>query len=566
AAGRTARASVRKWMSGSNATPERIMIVADGLIERGEYREALIDLRRGVELCATAADRAKVEPVAAYKRGECFRALKQDAEAAVAFQDVFRRYPAHELAKRAAFEAVRSLSRVSAATGDKKDEEQMEKLLDEIERLGLQGEAKSFLEFLRAEAHERKGQFKAAADRFIQVDEACEVFDDAMVSAGHCYRIDAEQRWEKARGAAGLRDELVKQVTLAETALKRVLPHKVNPRLLFTAYHELALLGLHELLNHPKDSLGYLEKCSALLPQDSPMQGRLWEAEVLALLALKDVEGAAARVDQMMKQLPDAIPTLRACRRVGYRLEESDLAKSARYYRFWLEHSGGLSLATAEIQTVADGLYRAARTLNGLDVKVASAIDLKGKPLADPAIWKDAAQARERLLQDAGLSEKDADVASTLLVWCFGFSGDWDKSKLLCEKVFKKQGLLTPAGALIPAVLKEKGWLARVYYEYGHSLFQLGKAGQKFQYTNAYNVFNQLLDITAKGSEPWWVARYLTLRTLFERGEGRDIQTVDAILTNLQRNAPAFDEGKFGWQDKFVELRDQVRAVVAPQR
>jgi len=156
AAGRAAREKLRKWMTSKNATPDRVMMVADGLIESGRHREALVELRRCVEVCSTSADKAKWEPGASFKRGECFRALKQDAEAAVAFQDVFRKYPAHELAKRAALEAVLALARITSATGDRRDEEQMEKLLDEIERLGLQGESPSFLKYVRAKLQEPK--------------------------------------------------------------------------------------------------------------------------------------------------------------------------------------------------------------------------------------------------------------------------------------------------------------------------------------------------------------------------------------------------------------------------
>src|SRR5436190_2123148 len=81
--------------------------VAAGLMQRGKVRDALIEYRRAAESCKTDGDRAKHEPVASFKRGECFRLLKQDAEAAVAYQEVFRKYPKHELAQRAAFEAVR---------------------------------------------------------------------------------------------------------------------------------------------------------------------------------------------------------------------------------------------------------------------------------------------------------------------------------------------------------------------------------------------------------------------------------------------------------------------------
>jgi hypothetical protein len=564
AAGRAAREKLRKWLTSQNATPDRLMLVADGLIELGQNREALVELRRCVEVCGTAAERARWEPVASFKRGECFRALRQDAEAAAAFQEVFRKHPAHELAKRAAIEAVGALSRMASATGDKRDEDQMEKLLDEIERLGLQGEAGPILKFIRAQILERKKQFKAAADLYGQVDEGCEVYDDAMVAAGHCYRLDAEQR---------PREDVAKHLATAEALLRKVLArketHRVDPRLLFTARYELAMVCLHAQMNRPKDALDHLRACESLLPADNPLTARLRESEIQALLLSKDVTGAAGVLDSLMTRFPDAIQTLRACRKVALWLETTDPAKAAQYYRFWLAHSSGLSIPAAEVQTVADGLYRAARKANAMDEKAHSILDLRGKPVADRALWQEAARAHEMLIQ-AGVPEKDAAVAATRLVWCTGLSAqtaaDWDKSKLLCEKIIQDHQLLQKNGAINPATLAQKRWLAEIYLEYGHALYQLGKAGQKYQFGNGLTVFNQLLEAAPKGSETWWIARYYSVRSYFERGEGRDLQSADSVLNLLAGDRPEYDEGNFGFRDLFVELRNQVRAVLGRQR
>jgi tetratricopeptide (TPR) repeat protein len=93
-AGTAARDRIREWAQGVDVNAGQMLLIADGLMDRESYREALIDLRRAVELCRDASELAKHEPVAAFKRGDCFRALKQDVEASLAFQDVFRKYRA----------------------------------------------------------------------------------------------------------------------------------------------------------------------------------------------------------------------------------------------------------------------------------------------------------------------------------------------------------------------------------------------------------------------------------------------------------------------------------------
>lgn len=532
AAGRAARAKVRTWTRGRNATPERLLSVADGMIEKGQYQEAMEELRRCIELCTTAADRAKYEPVATFKRAECLRGLKKDAEASAAWQEVFRKHPAHPLARSAAVESVRSLSRTGG------DDGAMEKLLNEVEKLGVpDGEFAPFLKFLRAGILEGRKQFKAAAELYLQVDETCEVYDEALVSAGHCLRLDG-------------------QSSAAETALKKVLARPAAPRLLFTARHELAMIALND---RPKEALGHLEKCATLLPPESPTHARLLEYEIQALLALKDVEAAATRVEKLLARFPDEVSTFRSCRRLAARLEAGDPAKAAKYYRLQLDRISTAPATAGDAQAPADGLYRIARALNGMEENVLSVTDLKGRPVKDVASWRDAVRAHETLIQLGGLTPKDEVVAWTRLAWCAGLAGDWAKSKAVSEKLIKN--LLDKNGRINAAVLKEDPWLLGVYFEYGHSLYQLGKAGQKFQFGNSLTVHNNLITVTANGSDPWWIANYMAAKCLFERGENDDIRLAGALLSSLERNNPGFDGGKYGMAERLKALRDQVRAL-----
>src|SRR4029453_3340401 len=217
----------------------------------------------------------------------------------------------------------------------------------------------------------------------------------------------------------------------------------------FTAAHELAMICLHTIVNRPQDALAHLRRCASLLPEGSPMAPRRRESEIQALLLAKDVAAAASLADRMMVEFPDTLQTLRSCRRVAARLESTELAKAAHYYRFWLGHTAGVQLQAAELQIVADGLYRAARAANGMDDKAPSILDLRGKPVADRTLWQDATRAHEMLIQ-AGVPEKDAVVAALRLAWCVGLSAqtaaEWDKSKLLCEKLLQEHQLLNRNG------------------------------------------------------------------------------------------------------------------------
>ncbi|HZE97111.1 MAG TPA: hypothetical protein VE981_08785 [Planctomycetota bacterium] len=559
-AGHAAREKIRGWMKGEQATPDRMMLIADGMIDPGLYREALTDLRRVVELCRGEAELRQFEPVAAFKRGESFRALKQDLESSIAFQEVFRRYPAHTLAGRAAFEAVRSQIRSAAATRDPKDEERQEQLLAEIRRLGLQGAYAGFFKFLEAERLERKGQWRAAAEAYETVDEGCEVYDDALVSAGHCWKRDVD--------AKGDPKQLQKADALLRRAVSRLEKVPV-PRLLVGAYYDLASIHLHKTQNQPKEALGFVRKCAALLPADSEMQPRLAEMEIRARLGVEDADGAGARLDALLKTSPDHPASARSARRVAWYHEAAEPSKAARYYRVWLDATEAALPSIAETREVADGLVRMARVLNRFDDRVVSVLDLRGQPVPDRVVWKDAVRAQSRLLALVPPESKERPAAASRLAWCLGFAAEtapeWGQCKSHCEGLVKAGALVGPEG-INASVLQNQKWLAGIYLEYGHALYQLGRSGQKFQFGNAITVFNHLKLVAEKESEPWWICTAMSLKALFERGEGSDITTVEAALSILELNHSDFDAGKHRTRALLIELRDQVQAVRGSRR
>jgi len=72
-------------------------------------------------------------------------------------------------------------------------------------------------------------------------------------------------------------------------------------------------------------------------------------------------------------------------------------------------------------------------------------------------------------------------------------------------------------------------------------------------------VYDNVLGVTREESELWWFAKYMGIRCLFERGEGRDIQRASAALSLLQTSRPSFDNGRFGMKDRFTALGAEIR-------
>jgi hypothetical protein len=287
--------------------------------------------------------------------------------------------------------------------------------------------------------------------------------------------------------------------------------------------------------------------------------------EIRARLADGDVSAAAGRLEGLIKSAPDSPATIRSARRLAAHLETVEPARAARYYKMCLDATGTEAPSPVEVRSVADGLYRVARAVSRFDEKTVSVLDLRERPAPDAGVWKDAARAQSQLLSVLAADAKDRSAIEARLAWCLGLAGDWAGSKSHAEALIKKYGLLNANGINGPVLQKER-WLAGVYLDYGHSLFQLGKAGQKFQYSNALTVFGNVWAVAEKGSEPWWVSRAMNLRILFERGEGDDLRVADASLSSLLGNYPDFDENRHGMKALMTELRDKIKASVGLRR
>jgi len=322
-------------------------------------------------------------------------------------------------------------------------------------------------------------------------------------------------------------------------------------------------------VNRPKEALDCVLRCVTLLPAETELSPRLGELEIRARLGSGDLAGASERLDRLLAAPSGGTAALRSARRVAAALEASEPAKSARIYRTWLERSVGEDVTSAELIGVADALYGLARQINAFDGKTVSVVDLRGKPVPQRGIWSDAAEAQGRVLALQGLAAPERTSALVRRVTCEGLAAssaaEWGRVKNHAEEILLLHNFVGASG-INGAALQKSGWLAGVYMDYGYALHQLGKAGQKFQYGNAQTVFQNLVDVTQKGSAPWWVSRAMQARILFDRGEAEDLRVLRALISGLSTSFPDFDGGQFGIKPVLVDLQGQLRELEGGKR
>jgi tetratricopeptide (TPR) repeat protein len=575
--GKLARQRIRSWVGEGKGSPSVWMTLAEAENAQGRHRDAAKTLRRAIEACSTPAEKASFEPAATFKQGECFRALHQELEAAAAFEQVFRRWPAHELAVRAGVEAVRSVAREAALSGNPADGERLGRLLVDVEKLGPGVDS---VKFLHAELCERKGQLQEAAELYRGVGEANEFFAQSMVSSAHCWRVDAAKRGK---------DEAVRELGLAQEALRRFLAwtevHALDARIVGIAWRELAAVYAHPLVGRPKDALECLGKKGAQEGQDAEGRLRAWELQVQVQIAEGKTDDAGATLDQMLKERADAPATVRSCRLVfraldrateelvrakadASRVRESARRSADRASR-WVDLAKRQAAppSTPELVEAADSLYHSARRLNDFGDEVVSFMDLKGKAVSERKPWEAAASVHGMLveLRREDFDAKDRLVAEIRLSRCLAFfasdTKEWERAKAQYDSIVRGHRMLDAAGQLDPAVLQAQTSLFPVYLELGEAYFELGKRGQKFQFENALTIFTNVTRVTVACSGPWWHSKYRMISSLYERGEAGDIRMAVVLLDNLERNNPGFDGGKFGLKDQFAALGEKIRKV-----
>jgi tetratricopeptide (TPR) repeat protein len=603
--GFVAKEKMKKWGEGGASvrfSPEQLMTAADHSMDREQFRDALRDLRRTIEACRTDAERQKFAASAYYKMGQCFQALRRNYEAAAAYEKVFRVFPKDVNAAKACYEAVRCFNAEFALSGDKRDDDQKEAYLALLAANWPRDPAARNLKYVQAEKVEKTGDLKAAAELYRQVGEDAEAYESALVAQGYCYYAHAARRYEKSPKDPQVLKEAKEELKLAEQALTKFLarvadPAKIPPQpeqqkarvaLTQVANQQLAYVYMHEAVGKTREALAFLDKVARDIPADDERIARIWATQIQARLHLKQIDEAVKILDLMFERFPDVPAIARACKSVAIKLDEQttelmktksnparvndNLKRISRYYAKWLNLAPALNMriTMSDVLSVAEALYMIAKQLNGLDENVISFTDLKGRRVAERQYFLDAAFVHALLTEGkvGRLPDRDRIVLMTRLARCYSFVAedpeDWGKAKDHYENIMKTYKALTPQGTLDPNVLRAHRELLGVYVEEGYVYHQLGKSDPKlkFQLDNASTVFSNVLRVVQADSEPWWQAKYMVLRVLFDRGAESDVKLAGVGLENLERSNPMFDDNRFGMKDRFLALKKEIGRVM----
>jgi len=243
------------------------------------------------------------------------------------------------------------------------------------------------------------------------------------------------------------------------------------------------------------------------------------------------------------------------------------LEKIFKYYMWWFKESAsrGARIGASEALSVAGALVRAARQLNGLDPGTAAFIGLKDGKIGAPRYFAEAALLLSAILEGklGKLQEEDRLGVMADLARCEAFTAadaeGWERARDRYLAIVNGWKLIDATNRIsLNAAPRLATTLISVYIELGCVYFELSRLGQGSHFDDAVTVFQNTLQVTEGGSEPWWIAKYMTLALLVERGGPADLKLAEVIVGNIEKGYPDYDEDRFQIRGRILGLKGRL--------
>jgi len=337
----------------------------------------------------------------------------------------------------------------------------------------------------------------------------------------------------------------------------------------FSARAGLANLYLMEGVNRAAEVAPLFQGIEQSLGKDSIRMAIVWDLRFRALRAQGKLDEAIALLDAQIKQDPSAAWLEAGAGALAPILDKRGMdlltadphsieaerlwSKSASYYLIAIsgQLAGSSSVQLDQLEGVADRLFVFGLHLEGVPDTVETFAEWNGKNLRGELLER-AVEAYEAVLPLTPSHKTVIKLARTL-----GFLGRWEEAAARYAELFEREPFIDRlTNTINRTVVSEKPELLFAYIEWGVAERQVGVAtNDKSKFLRAQNIFKLLVLGTVKESKLWWQAQFRQLQTLVDLGQ---YEIADVSLKSLQIYWEHFDEGKYGLERLFVELRAEL--------
>ncbi len=608
-AGEQARELLTRF-SGAGGGGEDAEAIVSGFLERGEISGAIRACRQILSHMGAADPRSV--PILLLL-GKSYARAKRQLEAAIAFEEIMERFPDHQLASQATFEAVRSRLLADVAASSKFQQAKYQANLNRL-TTKYKGSKESGLGILlQADGAFDKHDFEKAAQLYLQVPESAgEYRDNAHFQSGLAH-------WNLGIRAKGLKAGKPNFAKAEEVFLKVV----------EAAAKEDPALGAERLRNRKKlriaarVRLADMYSMGALLPErghtdalkvieaaredetDAEQEGLLNQSRVRTLAALDRLADAVQAFRALKTKFPESriLPQLshdlalaydRQARKAAEKNAPKDgrkngsengpkngpkngaangqrngaasneeyrahLSTALEFYAEWHNESRRLKVPVQPktLEKTSERALAISLELTGLEEGKDSFTDAFGRTDIPKEAWDRAV----RLLEEAQ-PKKGSEVKWELLARlgrAYGFAGNWPKARASLDEALVRGGLLTAIGEAKPApkveALEKNPDLLDIFIDLGYAEMIPAKKGG---FGRARAIFEAAFPLsTVRDSAPSWKCRYASFAIQAKEG---NYDAVDGILKNMKQAFPDWDGNRFGLKGAFEALEKEVAA------
>ncbi|HET6201579.1 MAG TPA: hypothetical protein VFI25_02115 [Planctomycetota bacterium] len=569
--------------SSSGADPAKLIRVAEAMVEGG-------DADRALEICGEALRLARGSPQEASLGSEAFLLIGALYarrgwlhEASVAFDAAAERYPTGEMAPEGLWKAVLCYLRLN---GQEKRPFYKRRVEDRMARLARNypnHPNAGYAQVVEAKQLEEDQEYLKAAALYEKVAPGSSSYEDALLGAGNCHFQHALQllQEKKAGEAKPFFDQaearLRKAAAEAEAAAEKTMDRDAQRRLGDVGYRALGTLSnlfLQDGSKREGEVLALLKGADERFADDPAKLASLWGLRIQALQAQGKFGEAIDLLESLLQKNPDPRQVAaasgvlaRSLDQRGQDLREKDpksseaddlWRKAARYYEASVraQLKGEEPSNASLLDGVGTRLFVFGLHFNGVPEDQEEFVGWESSVPRAPEFWEQAGK-----MYEAALTTSVSYKTMISLGRTHGYLGRWREAATVLARLFDQESLLNPDKTRIQnAALAAKPELLPAYLEWGVAEFQVA-ADEKDQerLARALHIFEVLASSTGGESRRWWHAKYYQIQCLLAQGE---YKRADVAVRSVERTTEDFDQGKFGYKAKFLQLKSELAKKV----
>ncbi len=567
--------------SGIALSPEHMLKVAETMLGNGDLERALDVLSQARSLARDTPAADDTGAASFLLTGAAFWGRQQWHEASLAFDLAHELYPSGAMACEALWRAARCYQVLNSEERQpffrKRYEDRLGKLASQCPEHPSAAQA----QFIEGQALEDDQEFLKAAEVYRRVQPGSRAYEEGQFKAANCYfrharALLAQKQPDQAKGYLSQTEKLI-QKNLADIAqaLQKNLDPEVQGRLRglsFASRATLAQIYLMDEVGRAGEVAALLEEVEQEFAGDPEKIGEAWSLRIQALNAQGRLDEARSMLDALRLKDPDAAGVdaaasvlARALDRAAVELADKEPGSpkademwraAAQYYLLSLapQLEGRETLRPDAVDVVASRLSVLGMHFNGVPETCDTFVGWDGGAPKEPQYWEQAARMYEALYNISPSYKPLVDLGRNL-----GFLGRWKEAADVYARLFDQENLIDRSTQRFdPAVLASKPPLVWAYMEWGVAEHMLAVSEQSEErFRRAFEIFERVAANTQQGIDRlWWQARYYQLRSLVERGLYVDAKI---FLNNIERTTQDYDQGKFGYKEKFLAIRAKLK-------